>query len=173
MTKRIGLLAALLTIGLPLSAQQTGSLRVKTNSGRAGVFVDGRFLGPAANFGHVRTYQVAAGPHELTLREPRYEDLTMPITVTANSKTTIEPKMKEREAPRPPYGVLKVVGFKKYSPVYINDVFMGHADEFDLWRQGLLINPGEYDLRVMSPEGEKLLERKIKIVEKKTETVKK
>jgi hypothetical protein len=58
---------------LPLSclAQGTGSLCVKANTGRAGVFLDGKYLGPAANFRVARTYQVPAGSHELKLEDPR------------------------------------------------------------------------------------------------------
>lgn len=49
----------LLLVGLPLLclSQENGSLCVKANTGRAGVFVDGKYLGPAATFpsrGHIR-----------------------------------------------------------------------------------------------------------------------
>ena len=57
-----------------LPAQQ-GYLKAKVNPGRAGVFVDGKYLGPAANFKVARTYSVPAGEHEIRLLDPRYEDL--------------------------------------------------------------------------------------------------
>ena len=38
--------------GIPIVAQQnTGYLKTNVNPGRAGVFVDGKYLGPAGNFG--------------------------------------------------------------------------------------------------------------------------
>ncbi len=46
-------LAVLLAAPMPLCAQQAaggGFLKVKASPGRAGVFVDGKYLGPAANF---------------------------------------------------------------------------------------------------------------------------
>ena len=46
---------------LPCSAADTGRLKTEVNPGRAGVFVDGKYLGPAANFRIARTYDVAAG----------------------------------------------------------------------------------------------------------------
>lgn len=57
----------------PICAQQagTGFLKVKANTGRAGVFVDGKYLGPAANFRTAQKHSISAGEHELVLREPR------------------------------------------------------------------------------------------------------
>jgi|SRR5581483_3416521 len=73
----------LLIIGLPLlcMGQENGSLCVKANTGRAGVFLDGKYLGPAANFRVARTYSVAAGDHEVKLADPRYEELTTIVTI--------------------------------------------------------------------------------------------
>jgi hypothetical protein len=53
------------------------------------VFVDGKYLGPAANFRVARTYPVAAGEHDLKLVDPRYEELTTKVTITAGKKTTV------------------------------------------------------------------------------------
>jgi hypothetical protein len=50
-------------------------LKTKVNPGRAGVFVDGKYLGPAANFRMARKYTLAEGEHEVRPTEPRYEDL--------------------------------------------------------------------------------------------------
>lgn len=158
---------------VPAAAQQTGSLKVKVDPGRAGVFVDGKYLGPAANFKIARSYSVAAGEHEVILREPRYEDIKTKVTVTAGKTTTVSEKMKAKEAAKPPFGTLRVAGFEKYAPVYVNGQFMGHADEFDFGSQGLLLNPGEYDLKVTTPAGATLLEKKVTIKENLIEVAKK
>ncbi len=57
---RVHLAAAgmLLALGSLALGQQTGTLKVKTTTGRAGVFVDDKYLGPAANFGMARGYAV-------------------------------------------------------------------------------------------------------------------
>ena len=80
---------ALLTMLGVASAQQTGTLRVKVNPGRTGVFVDGKYVGPAKNLGHTRRYKLAAGEHEVVLREPRYQDQSQKVTITAGKTTTI------------------------------------------------------------------------------------
>ncbi len=152
---------------------QSGTLKVKVDPTRAGVFVDGKYLGPATNFGFARVYPLDEGTHELILREPRYEDLKMQVTIRSGSMTTLKEHMKAKEPAKPPFGTLRVTGFEKYAPVYINGEFMGHADEFDASRQGLLLNPGDYDLKVTSPTGATLLQKKITIKENAIEVEKK
>jgi hypothetical protein len=157
----------------PLLAQATGKLKVKVNPGRTGIFLDGKYLGPAANFKRARTYEVPVGEHELILREPRYQDHRMTVTVVAGKKTTISTSMQPRPLTAPPHGVLRVVGFPKYAAVYVNGAFMGHADEFDNRRQGLLLNPRPYQVRVVDVDGSTLLEQNVTIREKITEILRK
>jgi PEGA domain-containing protein len=180
MTKQtLGLcsLAVILTIffltGSVLYGQgNTGQLKVNANPGRAGVFVDGKYLGPAANFAHTRTYSVAAGEHELVLREPRYEEYKTTVKIDAGKTTSVSQALQARTLAKPPFGRLRVVGFEKFAPVYVNGMFMGHADEFNAPGQGLLLNPGDYELKIASQSGSTVLEQKITIKQDVVETVK-
>ena len=56
-------------------AADNGRLKTEIDPGRAGVFVDGKYVGPAANFKIPRTYEVSPGEHEVRLAEPRYEEI--------------------------------------------------------------------------------------------------
>jgi hypothetical protein len=162
----------LLACALPAAAQSgNGTLKVKTSSGRTGVFVDGKYLGPSANFKIRKKYTLPAGQHELILREPRYEEYKTTITITAGQTTTVNQSLQPRPVPAPPFGRLKLAGFDKYSAVYLNGSYVGFADEFDFGRQGLLIKPGEYDLEVTSQAGASVLQRKVTIQQDKTEMV--
>jgi PEGA domain len=127
---------------LPLPAQQNA------NPGRAGVFIDGKYAGPAKSFGRARKYAVAPGHHEIKLLDPRYEDFTTAVDIEAGKTATISQDLKARELIKPPYGTLRIKGFDKFASVYVNDRFVGHADEFNNFAQGLLLNPGQYDVRV-------------------------
>jgi hypothetical protein len=172
------LLVAALGVGVldvRLNAQEggNGSLTVKSKPGRAGVFVDGKYLGPASNMGRSRTYSLPAGEHELILREPRYQDSKTSVRIEAGEKTTVSRTLEARKLAIPPFGTLRIVGYEKFAAVYVNELFAGHADEFNARGQGLLLNPAEYDLRVVSPNGSVLLERKVTIVEGNTEIVRK
>jgi hypothetical protein len=167
----IAITTALLLLALPLAAQQAGTLKVKANTGRAGVFVDGKYLGPAGNFGSARTYSVAAGEHELKLAEPRYEEVTTKINVAAGKKTVIEQTLKPRALAKPPYGRLRTECADKFAAVYINTHFYGHAGEYNNSMQGLLLPPGEYDVRI-EPSSGSPISQKVKIEAEKTVIVK-
>ncbi len=171
MRNRILVVAAL--VCLPLAAQQAGNgyLKVKAHPGRAGVFIDGKYLGPAANFGMARTYSLAAGEHELKLDEPRYESYTTKINVAAGKKTVVSQDLKALPVPKPPFGTLRVKSPDKYAAVYLNGKFMGHSDEFNNGSQGLLLPPGEYDLKVEPTGGGSGTQEKIKIEANQTTVV--
>jgi hypothetical protein len=154
-----------------MGAQQSGSLKVKADPARAGVFVDGKYLGPAGNFGMARTYTVAAGEHELKLVDPRYEEVVQKITIQAGKRTSIAQTLKSVPLAKPPYGVLRTEAADKFTPVYINGKFYGHAGEFNNPTQGLLLPPGEYDVR-LEPASGSPVSQKVKIEANKTVIVK-
>ncbi len=164
----------LCALSLSLWAQNTGKLKTEVNPGRAGVFLDGKFLGPAANFKMGRTYTVPAGDHELKLVEPRYKDFTTKVTVQAGKTTVFKQNMEPLPAPKPPFGKLRVIqgSSGKFGAVYLNDHYMGHIDEFSNFAQGLLISPGEYQLRIASVDGGQDHVEKITIKENQTTVVK-
>jgi hypothetical protein len=167
-------LAALLSISLPAYAQQAiaGFLKVKANPGRAGVFVDGKYLGPAANFRWAQKYSVPAGEHELLLRDPRYQEYKTTVKIDAGRTTTVSQTLQPRELSKPPYGRLKLSGFEKYASVFVNEAYMGHTDEFNGPNQGLMLNPGDYNLKVSSRAGDTLLEQKFALQQDQVLTVK-
>jgi hypothetical protein len=148
-------LLLLAAAGFPLlcQVQENGFLCVKANTGRAGVFVDGKYLGPAANFRVARTYAVAGGDHEVKLVDPRYEEFTTKVTIKAGKKTTIHETLKELPPAKPPFGRLRTENHDKFAAVYVNDKYMGHVDEFSNGSQGLLLNPGEYSVKIVPTSG--------------------
>jgi hypothetical protein len=133
---------------LPSVAQQgNGFLKIKVNPGRAGVFVDGKYVGPASNFGIGRKYAVAPGEHEIKLAEPRYEEAVTKVTVQAGKTATVSQTLKALEPAKPPFGMIRIKA-DKYTPVFVNGKFMGHADEFNNSMQGLKLNPGTYGVKI-------------------------
>ena len=166
------LVFALLPSSLLLAqGQNMGSLSVKANPGRAGVFVDGKYLGPAANFRVARTYAVAAGEHEVKLSDPRYEEVTTKVTVQPGKKTTISQTMKEVPLAKPPFGNLRTQNPDKFAAVYVNERFMGHVDEFSNPFQKLLLNPGDYTVKIVPSSGQPITQN-VKIEAGKTAIVK-
>jgi len=150
---------------------RTGTLKTNVSPGRAGVFIDGKYMGSAANFKRGHKFALNAGEHEVTLVDPRYEEFKTTVMIPAGGSVTLSQRLKELPKPQPPFGRLKTVDFDKYSAVYLNGKFYGHADEIDNFAQGLLIRPGEYTVRVTSVEGATLHEETVKVVEDKTTIV--
>jgi hypothetical protein len=148
--------AALLLFGcgaLMAATGDSGYLEAKVNPGRAGVFVDGKYLGPAANFGFARKYTVAAGDHEVRLVDPRYEEAVEKVTIVAGKKTEVHKTLTALPLAQPPFGRLRTYNADKFAAVYINDKFYGHAGEFNNPVQGLLLKPGEYDVKIVPASG--------------------
>jgi hypothetical protein len=165
-------LAILMLLTLPLAAQQTGTLKVKADPGRTGLFLDGKYLGPAANFRMARTYTVPAGEHELKLEEPRYEEVVKKITIESGKKIVIAEKMKALPIPKGPFGRLRTENTDKFAAVYVNNKFYGHVDEFSNSSQGLLLPPGEYEVRVEPTAGGAPVTQKVKLEADRTVVVK-
>ncbi len=136
--------------GIPAFAQQsTGYLKTKINPGRTGVFIDGKYVGPAENFRVGRKYAVAPGEHEVRLSDPRYADYATKVTIQAGKTTKLVETMKALPSAKPPFGRLRTVCPDKFAAVYVNGKFMGHAGEFNNPVQGLELNPGEYTVKVV------------------------
>jgi hypothetical protein len=159
--------------GLSLAAQEgTGFLEAKVNTGRAGVFVDGKYLGPAANFRMTRKYAVPAGEHEVKLSDPRYEEYSIKVKITAGATTVITQTLAPAPTIKPPFGYLRTQGPDKFAAVFVDGKFMGHVDEFSNVGQRLLLNPGDYTVKIVSPGGGQEYEEKVTIKINATTTVK-
>lgn len=167
------LLAVLFAASFTISAQDTrgGSLVTKVSPGRAGVFVDGKYVGPASSFRISRTYQVAAGEHEIKLVDPRYEEFVTKVTIESGKKTKLAQTLKPLPPAEPPFGALRIQHTDKFAPVYVNGKYCGHADEFSNVSQRLLLKPGEYEVKVEPASGAPIVQ-KVNIEVGKTVTVK-
>jgi hypothetical protein len=153
-------------------AADTGRLKTEVNPGRAGVFIDGKYVGPAANFKIARTYELSPGEHEVQLAEPRYEEIVTKVTIVAGKKTVLKQQMKALPPAKPPFGELRTENPDHFAAVYVNQRFMGHVDEFSNSSQGLLLNPGTYEVRIVPVNGQNPVTKTVTIEANKTEVVK-
>jgi hypothetical protein len=159
--RRLVLAAALSLVSVALAtAQETGFIKARGKPGDAGVFVNGQYVGPASRFTVPEKYPAPAGEVELTLRDPRYEDYTLKVTVRPKKTTKLHYSMKPVEPAKPPFGRFRLGGGEEESfvsiaagdtgAVYINDKFFGYVDELNNPGGGILLNPGTYDLHIAS-----------------------
>jgi len=153
-------LSLLIGAAIPAAAQ-TGHIVAKGKPGDAGVFVDGKYLGPASRFTVPEKYDVEPGEREITIKDPRYEDFTTKVTVAPKKKATVKYTLKPVPPAQGPFGLLRLGGDGQESfmsvaagdtgAVYINDKFYGYVDELNNKGSGLLLPVGKYRLRVDSP----------------------
>lgn len=165
--------AVLLCVSAALFAQpkDVAYLKTKVNPGRAGVFVDGKYVGPAANFKVARKYAVSPGQHEVKLVDPRYEEATTTVTVAAGKTTVVAQTLKPLPPAKPPFGRIRTECPDKYAAVYVNDRFYGHAGEFNNPVQGILLPPGEYTVRIEPLSGGNAVKKTVKVEADKTVVV--
>jgi hypothetical protein len=143
-----------------LGATDTGYIKARGKPGNAGVFINGTYAGPAYRFTVPEKYEAPAGEVEVTFRDPRYEDYTTKVTVRAGKTTKLHYSLKRLEPAKPPFGRFRLGGgppesFMSISAgdtgaVYINDRFFGYVDELNNPGNGILLNPGTYDLHIVS-----------------------
>lgn len=153
------LVLALVVVGSAIpSFAQDGSIVAKGKPGNAGVFVDGKYLGPASRFTVAEKYAVPAGEREITIKDPRYEDFTTKVTVNPKKKTTIRFSLTPAKPAEGPFGLLRLGGDGPESfmsvasgdtgAVWLNDRFYGYVDELNNKGSGLLLPAGTYKLKI-------------------------
>lgn len=175
LVKSSGICVALLCAcgGLMAQPKDSAYLKAKVDPGRAGVFVDGKYVGPAANFKVTRKYALPPGHHEIRLVDPRYEEVSTSVDLVAGKTTVVAQTLKPVAPAKGPFGTLRTKSADKFAAVYINDKYYGHADEFDNFAQGILLPPGEYTVRIEPVSGGNMVSKKVQIEVGKTVIVEK
>jgi len=153
------ILLSVFAAGLAYSQASTGKLKTSVHPSRAGVFVDGKYVGPAGNFARARTYTIPAGSHEIMLTEPRYKDTTKMVTITAGQTTTLTESMEKLPEPAGPFGSIRTIDSDKFAAVYLNGKYMGHVDEFSNFAQHLKVPAGEYEVKIIPVSGQEHTEK--------------
>ena len=151
--------------------QEVGYLKVNVTPDKAGVYMDGEYLGPAARYGSTRTYLVAPGQHQLTIVDPRYEDASATVRVELGKTAKISESLKAKPEPQAPFAMLRVICARNLAAVMVNNRFVGHVDEFNNGVEGLLVSPGTYDVRIDLSGGESLLWQRVTLEVGKTTVV--
>src|SRR3979411_2209934 len=105
--RRLMLLGSYLTVaGLGvtlLQAEAPGFVRARGKPGDAGVFINGKYAGPAVRFTVPEKYAASAGDVEVTIKDPRYEDYTTKVTVRRGKTTKLKYSLKAMESAKPPF----------------------------------------------------------------------
>jgi len=153
------------------STAEYGYLKVAVTPDKAGVFLDGVYMGPAARFARTLKYRLLPGKYEITMSDPRCEDATETVTIEAGKTATITKALTQKPEPKGPFGTLKVESPHNVAAVLLNGHYVGHVDEFDNCVEGLMLPPGSYNLLIEVAGGEAMLSQKVTIEANKTTVV--
>ena len=99
--------------------------------------------------------------------DPRYHELATNVTIESGETKELVVTLAPLPVTQPPFGRLRTINEDKFAAVYVNQHYCGHVDEFSNFAQGLLLNPGEYDVRIVPASGP-IIETKVNIVADKT-----
>ncbi len=155
------LLASILILTVTtVGAEKASYIKARGGPTGAGLFVDGKYIGPAGRFTVPEKYEIQPGEHEIALKDPRYEDYSTKVSVQPGKTTKVHYKLKKLPPPKGPFGRLRFGGDGEESfisitagdtgPVYVNGKFAGFIDELNNAGGGMLIQPGTYSIRAES-----------------------
>lgn len=157
--------AAILLIMAALSpisayaARDHGYIKARGGPDDAGIFINGKYVGPASRYTVPEKYDIPLGEVEIAIRDSRYEEFTTKAEVKPGKTVHIHYKLKLRELPTPPFGTLRLAGGGPHGSfggdigaVYVDDKYCGYVAQLSSTGSGLSLKPGTYNIHIASTE---------------------
>ena len=119
----------------------------------AGVWVDGQYLGYVRELTGDKKMMLLPGKHEIVVRQPLYKDYVEKAVLEPGELHTIDLSLSKdsRTPPRDATGELKIAATPERAPVFVDQQFAGHAEEFDGHGKAMLLTPGQHHVRIALP----------------------
>ncbi len=119
----------------------------------SGVWIDGQYVGFLKELKGSRKVMLLPGKHEIVLRQAGYKDFSQSVVIEPGQKRVVHVTMeKDPEARYPEVTAeVRISVLPKRAAVFVDDRFVGHVDEFDGARQGLLLAPGKHRIKITLP----------------------
>ncbi len=128
----------------------SGATSVERN---AGVWVDGQYVGYLDELKGDKQILLLPGKHEFAVRQAGYKDFTEQSVLEPGQVVMMKIRlMKDTSLPMPTQTAeLKISVKPGRAAVFIDDRFIGHADEFSGLGHGLLVTPDKHRVRIALP----------------------
>jgi len=117
----------------------------------AGVWIDGKYAGFVKELKGNKELSLAAGDHEISIRQDGYQDLTKTITVTAGQAQTVNVSLVPNPKaiyPGANRAELRLDIRPKNAAVFIDNLYVGHGSDFGGRFHSLLVSPAKHQLKV-------------------------
>ncbi|HEV2717492.1 MAG TPA: PEGA domain-containing protein [Terriglobales bacterium] len=158
--KALGLLfAILLTGGATLWAsdnQVLAEVRFVAHNGdekKAGVWVDGQYLGYVKELNGDKKMLLLPGKHEIVVRQAWYRDYVEQALLEPGEIHMIKLAMAKQSSAGAAAATseLKIDATPPRAAVFVDEQFAGHVDEFDGAGKAMLLTPGQHRVRIALP----------------------
>ena len=128
----------------------SGASSVERN---AGVWVDGQYVGYLDELKGDKQILLLPGKHEFAVRQAGYKDFTEESVLEPGQVVMMKIRlMKDTSLPMPTQTAeLKISVKPGRAAVFIDNRFIGHADEFSGLGHGLLVTPDKHRVRIALP----------------------
>jgi hypothetical protein len=127
-----------------------GASKVEKTSG---VWVDGQYLGYLKELKGDKKILLLPGEHDIVVRQDGYEDFRTTVTLQPAEKKVVPVKMvKDLRFKMPSvFSEIKLAVNPNRAAVFVDDLFVGHAAEFDGVAHSLLVAPGHRKITISLP----------------------
>lgn len=130
--------------------QFEGASKIEKTSG---VWVDGQYVGYLDELKGDKKVLLLPGEHEIAVRQAGYKDFVQRVTVEPGRKLVLRVMM--LRDPKAQYSSessqLKIVVTPGRAAVFVDDSFMGHAQELGGVGRKLLVSPGKHRIKIALP----------------------
>ncbi|HEY3441405.1 MAG TPA: PEGA domain-containing protein [Paludibaculum sp.] len=142
---------------------KSGFVQIKVTPPHAGVFVDGKYMGPSTLFAtKEKAIRVAVGNHRVEVLEPYHETLVTDFQVTEGQYNEIAKELKANgKEPKNKVSAIVTEGFGE-AAIYLDNEYFGHAG------RELRVKPGKFMLKLTSMDGTILREIKVELRNRET-----
>lgn len=124
--------------------------KAATNSG---VWVDGQSVGYLKELKGSRKVLLLPGKHRIEVREAGYRKFTQAVNLEPGQKDVVRVAM--RKDPEIHYSnetaLVKLSGNPGRAAVFVDKRYVGHVDQFNGHGQGMLMTPGQHDIKISMP----------------------
>jgi PEGA domain len=119
----------------------------------SGVWVDGQYLGYLKELKGDKKVLLLPGEHEIVVRQDGYEDFRTTVTLQPAEKVLVAVKLTKDMRFKMPsvFSDIKMDVNPNRAAVFVDDLFVGHAADFDGLAHSLRVAPGHRKITISLP----------------------
>ncbi len=148
-----------------------GASKVEKTSG---VWIDGGYVGYLGELKEDNTVTLLPGEHEIVVRQAGYQDFKQKVIVEPGKELVLRVAMPKDplvgEYPKVTSKV-KLEVTPERAAVFLDDMFVGHVQEFRGLGRSMLVSPGKHRIKVALP-GYRTFETEINLLPRQKFTIK-